>query len=226
VGDAHFDFNQSTKNKRRSLKSVTRLKPYISKVKADGTVSQKRCYGLARCQCPRTHLTKTASSAVVFPNSEFGLRILLRTPSVAAMKCLNVLIAASLNGFHLSRTKKSPAGKCVASRLAEKSATLDALVDHSPTRTFQSNLTEGSFRYSRALFVMKRVLLEDHLAQAERHIAEGRDHVERQRQIVEEVVRRGEDARKSTALLELFEETLATHVEERDRLRNELAERS
>jgi len=66
-------------------------------------------------------------------------------------------------------------------------------------------------------------LLKDHLAQAERRIAEGRDHVEHQRQIVEEVVRVGGDARRSTALLELFEETLATHVEERDRLRNELA---
>jgi len=69
-----------------------------------------------------------------------------------------------------------------------------------------------------------RDLLKDHLAQAERHIAEGRDHVERQRQIVEEVVRRGEDARRSTVLLELFEETLAGHVQERDRLRSELAE--
>ena len=73
---------------------------------------------------------------------------------------------------------------------------------------------------------MDRVLLKDHLAQAERHIAEGRDHVERQRKIVEEVERRGEDARRSTALLELFQETLATHVEERDRLRSELAESS
>ena len=70
---------------------------------------------------------------------------------------------------------------------------------------------------------MNRDLLKDHLAQAERRIAEGKDHVERQRQIVEEAVGRGEDARRSTALLELFEEALATHVEERDRLRNELA---
>jgi len=69
-------------------------------------------------------------------------------------------------------------------------------------------------------------LLKDHLAQAERHIVEGRDHVERQRQIVEELVRRGESAGRSKALLELFEQTLAAHVEERDRLRNELTERS
>jgi hypothetical protein len=52
---------------------------------------------------------------------------------------------------------------------------------------------------------MERVLLKDHLAQAERHIVEGRDHVERQRQIVEELVRRGESAGRSKALLELFE---------------------
>jgi hypothetical protein len=73
---------------------------------------------------------------------------------------------------------------------------------------------------------MERVLLKDHLAQAERHIVEGRDHVERQRQIVEELVRRGESAGRSKALLELFEQTLAARVEERDRLRNELTERS
>ena len=71
---------------------------------------------------------------------------------------------------------------------------------------------------------MKRDLLNDHLVQAERHIVEGRDHVERQRQIVEGVVRRGENADRSKALLELFESTLETHVEERDRLRNKLAE--
>ena len=52
-------------------------------------------------------------------------------------------------------------------------------------------------------------MLKDHLAQSERHIVEGRDHVERQRQIVEELVRRGESAGRSKALLELFEQTLA-----------------
>jgi len=73
---------------------------------------------------------------------------------------------------------------------------------------------------------MNRVLLKDHLAQAQRHIAEGIRHVECQRQIVDELVRRGDDARRSTALLELFEETLAGHVEERNRLRGELAKSS
>ena len=73
---------------------------------------------------------------------------------------------------------------------------------------------------------MNREMIIDHLKQAERHIAEGRGHVERQRQIVEELVRRGDDARRSTALLELFEETLAKHIEDRDRIRSELAERS
>ena len=73
---------------------------------------------------------------------------------------------------------------------------------------------------------MMRGLLEEHLAQAERHIAEGEDHVECQRQIVEELVRRGEDAQRSKALLELFEETLEVHFGERDRLRGEIAERS
>jgi hypothetical protein len=69
---------------------------------------------------------------------------------------------------------------------------------------------------------MKRSLLEEHLAQAERHVAEGKDDVERQRLIVEQLDGRGEDARRSKALLKLFEEY--THFGERDRLRVRLAE--
>ena len=71
---------------------------------------------------------------------------------------------------------------------------------------------------------MRRQILIDHLAQAERHIAEGRVHVDRQRQIVEDLVRDGKDAGRSRNLLELFEDTLAMHIAERDRLRTELAE--
>jgi len=71
---------------------------------------------------------------------------------------------------------------------------------------------------------MDRALLKLHLDLAEKHIAEGTEHVERQRRIVEELQRGGEDIRKSADLLELFEETLRTHIDERDRLLEELAE--
>jgi len=72
---------------------------------------------------------------------------------------------------------------------------------------------------------MHREILIDHLAQAERHIAEGRVHVDRQRQIVEDLVRDDKDAGRSRKLLELFEDTLEGHIEERDRLLRELAEK-
>ena len=71
---------------------------------------------------------------------------------------------------------------------------------------------------------MHRNMLIDHLAQAERHIAQGKMHVDRQRQIVEDLVRDSKDAGRSRKLLELFEDTLETHIEERDRLLTELAE--
>src|SRR5262245_42955830 len=85
-------------------------------------------------------------------------------------------------------------------------------------------ILKGSLLSFRALQRMDRHMLIDHLAQAERHIAEGRAHVESERQIVEGLVRGGHDARKSQDLLELFEDTLAMHVEERDRLLSELTE--
>ena len=70
---------------------------------------------------------------------------------------------------------------------------------------------------------MDREILKQHLRLAEKHIAEGTEHVERQRQIVDELVRNGKDPRRSMDLLTLFEETLAGHTEERDRLQDELA---
>src|SRR5262245_53816063 len=68
-------------------------------------------------------------------------------------------------------------------------------------------------------------VLKQHLALAEKHIAEGVAHVEQERQIVEELKRRGQDFRRSADLLELFKETLADHISERDRLLEALAER-
>lgn len=72
---------------------------------------------------------------------------------------------------------------------------------------------------------MDRDLLKPHLRLAEKHIAEGIEHVERQRQIVEGLERDGQDVGRSADLLKLFEETLCAHIDERDRLVAELAER-
>ena len=73
---------------------------------------------------------------------------------------------------------------------------------------------------------LQRDVLKQHLALAEKHIAEGVVHVEQERQIVEELKRRGQDVRRSADLLELFKETLADHISERDRVLEELAARS
>ena len=78
----------------------------------------------------------------------------------------------------------------------------------------------------RALIRMNRESLKQHLDLAEKHIAEGVVHVEQERQIVEELKRRRQDFRRSADLLDLFKETLATHITERDRLLEALAERS
>ena len=77
-------------------------------------------------------------------------------------------------------------------------------------------------RTLRALKRMNRDLLKQHFLLAEKHIAEGTLHVERQRRIVENLQH---DLDKSADLLELFEETLRTHIDERDRLVAALAER-
>ncbi len=69
-----------------------------------------------------------------------------------------------------------------------------------------------------------RVQLREHLALAERHVAEGERVVARQREIVAELERDGHDAAAAQArqLLAQFEELLALHVADRDRLRKEL----
>ena len=59
-------------------------------------------------------------------------------------------------------------------------------------------------------------MLMYHLAQSEEHLANGRVHVNRQRQIVDELVRNGEDSRRSKDLLRLFEDMLTRHFEYRE----------
>ena len=65
-------------------------------------------------------------------------------------------------------------------------------------------------------------LLMHHLAQCEERIVKGRVHVDRQRQIVDELVRNGEDSRRSKDLLRLFEDMLTRHIEYREQIVREL----
>ncbi len=70
----------------------------------------------------------------------------------------------------------------------------------------------------------ERARLREDLALAERHVADGERVVARQRAIVAELERDGHDATAAQArqLLAQFEELLALHVGDRDRLRREL----
>jgi hypothetical protein len=70
---------------------------------------------------------------------------------------------------------------------------------------------------------MDRVMLEQHLAQAERHVIEGESHVKRQRELVAGLKRDGHDASQAIDLLRQFEQLQEMHVADRDRLRKELS---
>ncbi|HEY7245359.1 MAG TPA: hypothetical protein VH678_15930 [Xanthobacteraceae bacterium] len=64
----------------------------------------------------------------------------------------------------------------------------------------------------------------DHLAQAERHVVQGEQHVTRQRDLVARLQMDGHDTDEALKLLSQFEELLAVHIADRDRLKAELAE--
>jgi hypothetical protein len=67
-----------------------------------------------------------------------------------------------------------------------------------------------------------RKFWERHLAEAERQIADSERLIARQRKLVAELERDGHDTAIARNLLTLFEELLATHVSERDRLQSQL----
>ena len=69
---------------------------------------------------------------------------------------------------------------------------------------------------------MDRVLLMQHLVEAERHVTEGEYHVRRQRDLVEKLSKHGHDTRQAEVLLAEFEQTLTSHKFDRDRMRAEL----
>ena len=69
---------------------------------------------------------------------------------------------------------------------------------------------------------MDRATIELHLASAEEHVALGVDNVECQREIILKLELDGHDTVEAQRLLVYFEEQLAMHVADRDRLRREL----
>jgi hypothetical protein len=71
---------------------------------------------------------------------------------------------------------------------------------------------------------MDRARIELHLASAEEHVALAGDTVERQREIIVKLELDGHGIVEAQRLLVYFEEQLAMHVADRDRLRKELAE--
>jgi len=69
---------------------------------------------------------------------------------------------------------------------------------------------------------MDRVMLEQRLALAERHVEEGKQHVEAQCALVRELEGDGHDTTEALRLLGQFEEMLAMHRSDRDRILGEL----
>jgi len=69
---------------------------------------------------------------------------------------------------------------------------------------------------------MNRAMLEDHLAATEQLLAEVERHVAYLRELVDQMERDGHDTARETRLLKEFEEVLAVHIADRDRLRKEL----
>jgi hypothetical protein len=69
---------------------------------------------------------------------------------------------------------------------------------------------------------MDRVMLKQHLAQAEEHIVRGERHLARQRELVSEIERHGRDSDQARRLLLQFQEMQALHIADRNRLLKEL----
>lgn len=74
---------------------------------------------------------------------------------------------------------------------------------------------------------MDREMNQRHLELAEQHIVQGTAHVERQRELVAKLVadgHKGEIVEEAKELLKQFESMLALHIEDRDRIKKELAQ--
>jgi hypothetical protein len=70
---------------------------------------------------------------------------------------------------------------------------------------------------------MDRAMIEEHLAQADRHVTEGERHLARQRELLAQMQPDDPTAAEARKLLDTFENLLASHIADRDRLKGELA---
>ena len=68
---------------------------------------------------------------------------------------------------------------------------------------------------------MDRAMLQDHLSATERRLTEAERNIASQRELVAQLERDGLDTAQPTLMLEQFEEVLAMHIADRDRLRAE-----
>lgn len=71
---------------------------------------------------------------------------------------------------------------------------------------------------------MDRALVAEHLRHARDRVAEGERHIREQQQRIASLERDGHELALARQLLETLEETQVLHVQDRDRLINELAQ--
>jgi hypothetical protein len=94
-------------------------------------------------------------------------------------------------------------------------------------RVLQKPRCEGQDNLCRAVYRMTRQMdhatLQARLAEAERHVAESKQRIVRQREVLRELERdaHADAAARARELLAKFEETLALHIADRDRLRKQ-----
>jgi len=69
---------------------------------------------------------------------------------------------------------------------------------------------------------MNQQWLLDRIATADRYVADGQRLLARQREIVEQLSRKGQDVTANTELLHQFQRSLERHIRDRDRLRSAL----
>jgi hypothetical protein len=70
---------------------------------------------------------------------------------------------------------------------------------------------------------MDRATIERHLAEAERHVSLGEQNIANQRRALENLLRDRHDTEEAERLLQAFLDSQDLHIEERNRLRAELA---
>jgi hypothetical protein len=69
---------------------------------------------------------------------------------------------------------------------------------------------------------MDRALWEKHLAQAEEHVALAERNVAKQKHVLAELARDGHPTAMAARILSVYEELLALHTQDRDRIRRDL----